>query len=200
MVSATQASETLFIVMGSNMKASDEKKANKAIILIVLLMFLFFILMGMLTNNLDFNWPSNDKWTPPDRIDECQPSDSSRYSHNTDYTMDVLSWSPGGKYLAAGTGIDGFIIYDTESWDKVYQNDRRYLSVSSLSWKSDESLLAVGRFTSGICIFDTSTWKPIKHLDNDYDNVEKVAFSPDDSMLASANFFEGINIWDATNW
>jgi len=181
------------------MEANDEKKANRLIVLIGLLIFIFLILMGFSTYNLAFKWPYFNENTTSDDINECEPSDSNRYDHNSEFWMDALSWSPKSKYLAACSGIDGFIIYDTESWEKVYQNDRRYLSPSSFSWKSDESLLAVGSEIFGICFYNTSTWKPIKHLDNN-DIIQMIAFSPDDSMLALANFNGEINIRDTKNW
>jgi WD40 repeat protein len=169
--------------------------AGVVIVIIIVGSILVYFAFSNYANFWDFPLGSSDS----SDLDRFKPSETDRADHDTQTPIEVISWSPNGSLLAVASMLDGFIIFETETWIKVYENDRKYLFPTSFDWTSDGELLALGS-NQGVCIYKTKNWEPIEYLEYDIDIVRDLEFSPDDSKLATAIFEDEIQIWDCNDW
>jgi WD40 repeat protein len=133
-------------------------------------------------------------------LERFEPSETDRADHNRNSTpINAVSWSPDGSFLAAASELEGFIIWETGTWTKVYENDREFLWPTSFDWSSDGKYLALGS-KLGVCIYSTENWEPKINLLYKFEIIKDLEFSPDDSKLATAVFEDTIHIWDCKDW
>lgn len=112
-----------------------------------------------------------------------------------------IAWSPvsfgsleGNTYQLASASLNGIIIWDTHTGEKLYTHAGKYLSVV---WSPDAKNLAFGGEGQSIKLWDITTDK-FKNLYGHGYNVSNFAWSADSKILISAGMDNTIKLWDAT--
>ena len=108
-----------------------------------------------------------------------------------------MSWSPDGRFLAAGYQTDKVRI-----WDKDGEEPGEHLQheklVSSVAWSPNGELLASGSADNKIRIWNWVTSHVLKELIGHEDFIRDLAWSPDGKTLASVSKDGTIRLWDTT--
>ena len=109
-------------------------------------------------------------------------------------SIDSLTFSPDGKFIAAGD-YQGNIKLVELSTDKAISIPAAHrFPVWSLAFSPDGSTLASGSWDATIKIWETSTGKLLRTI-SEKDAVLSIIFSPDGKALASGNFDGSLNLW-----
>ncbi len=113
--------------------------------------------------------------------------------------VDVLAWSPDGRYLAVGTENHEVLVWATSSWEVVASGGEHTNEVHALTFSPDSSLLVSGGYDDQLLIWDTTSWEfdIIRSINND--NSLSLSFAPDGVRVASGGDNRTIQIWDVVN-
>ena len=115
-----------------------------------------------------------------------------------------VSFSPDGRLVAAGGGIEGERgVGDVKIWE-VDTGRERPTTAGHGAWglalSPDGRRLATGGTDQAVRIWDTASGQEILTLRGHMDYVMGVAFSPDGHRLFSASGDRTVRIWDAGPW
>ncbi len=105
-----------------------------------------------------------------------------------------ITFSPDGRWLAAGGGGTEVQIFAVEDWKpfrSIPGEGTRHLT--ALRFSPDGACLAVG-YSGKILIWDLVTFKWLRVIENGRGDVSSLAFSPDGSLLASGNTDHEVNL------
>ena len=113
-----------------------------------------------------------------------------------------FSWSPDGKYLAAGGGA--LYVWDIKAGDFFYiRSEKR--SFSGVVYSPDGYLLATSYSNSGLTRASVGIWgaqsgNPRQNLLVGEGALWDIDWSPDGRFVASAGSSGQVFVWDTTNW
>jgi WD40 repeat protein len=109
-------------------------------------------------------------------------------------SINALSWSPDGKYIASASS-DGYIAL----WQPDLSGSPRKLRhggrVLSLAWSPDGKYLASGGEDMMAKIWEVSSGNLVTAIQHK-NSVDAVSWSPDGSYLASGGHDDTLSIWD----
>ncbi len=122
----------------------------------------------------------------------------STLDHKKIFGYTSCSWSPNGKYLAAGY-LNGLIqAWDVNSNHNHWSNQNHVDSVWALDWSSDNKWIASASNDKTVQVWDVLSNNILKYL-NHSEPVYDVSWSPDGNYLASGNKDGKVQIWDAVS-
>ncbi|MBE0639171.1 MAG: caspase family protein [Bacteroidales bacterium] len=113
----------------------------------------------------------------------------------------AVTFSPDGKYLAAGTHNGAIMIYNMKSKKKEgrkignHSPNKDYY-VSCISFTKDGKYLISGSQDHTIKIWDPLTGNLIRTLDDFTDDINSIDISPDSKKMISTSFENVIRYWD----
>jgi WD40 repeat protein len=133
-----------------------------------------------------------------------RPPDVSRVAGGADASVWALTFSPDGRWLAAGTW-KGTVIANLDNLVlRTLDVDRLSGPVRSVVFNPEGSLLAVGTSAGSIDIIEVGGWQRVRALfhgdtsENVRHDVESLAFSPDGSLLVSGGMGSGVIVWNVS--
>jgi WD40 repeat protein/DNA-binding SARP family transcriptional activator len=119
----------------------------------------------------------------------------------TQCQWEASSYSPNGRYLAAGTNCGQVYIWDTTTGRQVGHELTFNFTTNLLAprFSPDGSHLAVANTgNSGqVSIINVATGKVVTVLTAHTGEVQDIAYSPNGKLLATASIDDTVRIWDA---
>jgi WD40 repeat protein len=116
----------------------------------------------------------------------------------TQSSIDSLSVSGDGRYLAAG-GQDGRVkIWDLDTQELIQTLDNGSVWIDRLSWHPQYNLLAFG-VGRRVCIWDAENQKSLIWLNFADSSVLDLDWNPQTKLLAVAGYC-GVKVWDGDDW
>ena len=116
----------------------------------------------------------------------------------------AVTWSgqtatPDNRWLAAGTGSSGTVVYEVASGDVVASLDELGNSVASLSFNPDGSRLAAATGRGEAMVWETQNWTVVDDdLGDEGRSVISLRYSPDDEFLVTVDAAGNVAVLDAT--
>jgi WD40 repeat protein len=120
------------------------------------------------------------------------------------YGFKSVSYSPDGKYLAAGC-LSGKIMIINPQTGKIYASlSKHQYGISSLQFSNDSKYLIAGTLDKSASLWDTSKWSLI-HEFKMASSVYAVAITPDNSTIITAsalkeNEEQELIFWNITDY
>jgi WD40 repeat protein len=114
---------------------------------------------------------------------------------NVTHVWNVI-FSPDGRSIYSTSLQEKFIMWDTETAEKVAAFEGHSRTVLAVDASSDGSLLASGSLDQSIIIWDAVTRTALRTINAHAGNIYSVCFSPDNRFLVSASLDETAKIWD----
>ena len=111
-----------------------------------------------------------------------------------DYVRSI-SFSPDGRWLAAGFLNGGITIWDIEAGLDGQSMMGHFASVNSVAFSPDSQLLATGSRDHMVKVWQVGARLPLLILRGHVDEVRAVAFNPDGQWLASGSHDKTVIIW-----
>jgi WD40 repeat protein len=109
-----------------------------------------------------------------------------------------LAFSPGGDWLAAGTGDGSIGVWRTRSPDAQFLFTGHKGAVLSLAFSRDAAVLASGGEDETVRLWNLESGQPIRTLKGHSRRVSAVAFGPDGNALASGGEDASVILWDTS--
>jgi len=117
----------------------------------------------------------------------------------------ACAFSPDGRYLAVGGDDLVVVVFDTETWERVYELEGHTGSILCLDFSPDSQYLASGSGTDKVIpqnegenktrIWDMGTGKEVLVLGGHRDGVLGVKWSHDGTRIATGSDDRTINVW-----
>lgn len=113
----------------------------------------------------------------------------------------TLDWSPDGTKLAAGTDVNGVLVWDVATQKVISQQTGFASSVRDIDWSPDGTrLIATSDLAYGIRRWVVKTGNSVRLFDQRNSSAMVLAWSPDGSRIASGHIEGTICFWtSATN-
>jgi WD40 repeat protein len=112
-------------------------------------------------------------------------------------SVNAVSWSPDGRWLASGSDDHTVRIWDGETGEERLRLEGHTDWVRSLSWSPDGRWLASGAQDATTRIWDSEAGRERLRLGGHTELVWSVSWSPDGRRLASGSWDLSARIWDA---
>lgn len=117
---------------------------------------------------------------------------------------EAIGWSADGRFLAGTSHTDAVRIWDTETWEKVYdvsldqyveRDDYISDTITSFTWHPNGEKIAI---LNG---YDLNIWSisadTVEIIYNENIEVQSIAWSPDGAQIVGGEIDGQIRIWDA---
>jgi len=160
-------------------------------------------------NNIiyDFAWSPDGKriascFTDPDA--ESQPYtienwDAATGSHISTYateqTMLGVTWSPDGRYLAAGGVGQRIVVWDTVTGKQLANYQGHISTISAVAWSPDGKYLASGSQDATVKIWEPLTGRHTYTYQGHHERITSIAWFQ--SYIASAGIDKTVQVWRA---
>lgn len=110
----------------------------------------------------------------------------------------IAAWSPDGKYIADGRGLQAEV-WDASTLKPVAQQSfLQYQGlINALAWSPDSKRIAIGEY-SGSVGFTSQVWDPFTGVDAKFSGVFVGSWSADNTRIADA-IENVVQVWDATS-
>ena len=153
------------------------------------------------------SWCSALSWAPRTRvfaaalgkkvmICNLDPGPSVAY-YRYNEPINVVAWSPDGKYLACG-GADRTVHVWNMQTARLQGIYREHIQpISALSWSPDSRKIVSGSFASNINVWDALTGADIISYQAHAGSVLTVAWSPDGRSILSGGADRRVCVWKA---
>ncbi|MEE0917046.1 MAG: TIR domain-containing protein, partial [Bacteroidales bacterium] len=122
--------------------------------------FVAFVIVAIIFATI--NTGSNTTETATETLTETKTEDISKFTciktltgHN--YSVNSVSWSPDGKYLASGSSDNTVIIWDAKSGQSLKILKGHSSKVWSVCWSPDGKYLASGSYDNTVIIWDAKS-------------------------------------------
>jgi serine/threonine protein kinase/WD40 repeat protein len=110
--------------------------------------------------------------------------------------VDQLAFHPGGRFLAATTGVAGTVrVFDVETGDAVWSAPL-FSRARALAWSDDGRLLAAGGNAYRIAVWDFEKRTPLSSLEGHHNVITDLGFTPRDNLLFSTAWDNTTKLWD----
>lgn len=110
----------------------------------------------------------------------------------------VLSFSPDGRWLAAGSNGDGpapLKLWNMASGQEEVTLRGQTKGLTALAFSPDGRWLAANSADS-VNVWETGSWRLIYSLRGHTENVTSVVFTPDSQWIVSGSFNGEVRVWD----
>lgn len=108
----------------------------------------------------------------------------------------TVACSPNGKWLATA-GTDALCLWETETWEKVYEIERSSI-VSAVTFSPDSRMLAVSAHGAGVDLRAAEDGQLLTTLatNDEPTYVRWLTFNPKGNQLAICYAADGVRVWD----
>ncbi|KAH8653107.1 WD40-repeat-containing domain protein [Tricladium varicosporioides] len=118
-----------------------------------------------------------------------------RLQGHTD-TVDAVTFSPDGRFLASGSGDDTVRIWNPATGQETQKFKGHTGAVNGVAFSPDGKLLASGSSDDTVRIWNLATGQEVQKLEGHTAWVNAVPFSPDGKLLASGSGDDTVRIWN----
>ena len=122
------------------------------------------------------------------------------FSAGTPSSVNDVSYSPDGKYIASGSYDKTIKIWDAATGMCLRTQEGHSESILSVSYSPDGKYIASGSRDKTIKIWDAATGKCLRTLEGHSESIYSVSYSPDGKYIAGGSWGEcgeTIKIWEA---
>jgi WD40 repeat protein len=113
-------------------------------------------------------------------------------------TIWVVTFSPDGKTLAAGTEFKAVRRWDVATGHESAPLRGHTNVIHGLAYSPDGSKLASASMDKTVKLWDTNSGEELATLQGHTNAVKCVAFSPDGRMIASGSWDSTVKVWDVS--
>jgi WD40 repeat protein len=113
----------------------------------------------------------------------------------TDGSALACAYSPDGKMIAVGLENDGFDIFETNTWKRVFCI-RGIKGVRGIVFSPDGRQVVSGGDDSTVRLWDCTSWSELQVMKGHLRDVHSVACSPCGKRVASASRDSTVRLWD----
>jgi WD40 repeat protein/tRNA A-37 threonylcarbamoyl transferase component Bud32 len=108
-----------------------------------------------------------------------------------------VAFSPDGRWIATGAGLDPVRIWDTETGElqQTWTEWVRTIRPTNVAWSPDGRLLAMARNDGAVLLGDAASGAVVATLAGHEGDVRRLAFSPDGHYLASTGYENTLRVW-----
>jgi WD40 repeat protein len=110
-------------------------------------------------------------------------------------TVDALSFSPDGRFLAAATG-QTLCVWDLPSGEAVVKHKISDQHYKDVAFSPDGRFLAFARNDATVRLWDTRGWNEVAAYDFQIGPMISIAFAPDSMRAAGGSGKGKIVVWD----
>jgi WD40 repeat protein/DNA-binding SARP family transcriptional activator len=114
----------------------------------------------------------------------------------------AVSFSPDGRYLAAGTFSGEVCVWQLADWTRVISTQGHKGRVYGLEWASDSHLLASGGADGTVKLWKVTQGVPASQLLATLEGysgvVQQVCFSQDGHLIASSSLDGTVRLWETS--
>lgn len=111
-----------------------------------------------------------------------------------------VTYSPDGKFLAAGTKDERIHIISVESHNVVKEWQESTTSVHQIVWSHSGSLLCLSTQQGTVKIFESKEWRFLHEVEGNTSSVYCLAFDPLGRYLAVGGADAIISLWSLKDW
>ncbi len=109
--------------------------------------------------------------------------------------VEVVAFSPNGKYIVTGTGVDGLITVWDRSTGREITRIKHQSWIRKIIFNYDGKYLATSSNDDDVKVWEITTGKEVASLKNE-DAVTAITFSPQGNYLAIGNRAGIVRVWD----
>jgi len=110
-----------------------------------------------------------------------------------------VSFSPDGRFLAAGAENNNVVIWDLNRWREFKILSGHDLAVNSVAFSHDGKRLVSGSFDQTVKVWDLSRGQVSNSMNQHHGHVTSVRFSPDDQTVLSGSVDQAVRLWSAVD-
>jgi dipeptidyl aminopeptidase/acylaminoacyl peptidase len=118
------------------------------------------------------------------------------YSGHSD-TVQAITWSPNGKYIASGGNDKTVQVWDAISRQKVSIYTGHSQPIHAIAWSPDGTSIASGSSDALVQIWDSTEGDTILSYQKHSAQLTAIAWSPDGASIASGSHDRIMHIWNA---
>ncbi len=116
----------------------------------------------------------------------------------------AAAFSEDGRFLVSATEDGRVILWDTETWQKIKENQSHNVPIWSVAISPDGQWVASGAFDNKVVLWNTQTGDTASlegHFQqiSTFQGVLSVAFSPDGKLLASSAVDRTVQVWNVVD-
>ena len=124
--------------------------------------------------------------------------------YNAESVGEKMSYSPDGKLIVAGVGVDKACVWDAASGKilhilEVPTEEENPNEFTSVSFSGDSKLIVSGSMDGTVCVWIASTGEILKTLEGHPRAVESVSFSGDGKLIVSGSNDKSVRVWNAVS-
>lgn len=150
------------------------------------------LVVSMSDSFVVFDFETGDDWPSDHELPshlQKRPADSS--------VPTAMAFSPGGSFLAVGSGDASVVIFDASNWSVRHQLPGHRNPITGVAWSPTEPRLASMDASGDIILWDTDAGQKVFSMPSSVPGNWSLKFSPDGKRLLVAGKGKA-KVWDAT--